>query len=311
MSALQASRDVFEDFFDAACVGLALADLSTRFVRVNAAYAELVGKPPEDLIGVPFSGQLHRPEGVPEGQRTALLLDGTASELRSEQRYLRPDGSHRWVLHGVTVVAGRDGKPAWFAVSAQDITERHAAEQNLRELTATLAEQAVRDPLTGLANRMLLEERLRAVLARDGRSGASTGVLFLDLDGFKQVNDEHGHHVGDAVLRAVAQRLTAAVRPLDTVARIGGDEFVVLVEEADTDALQHLAERLRVAVSAPLTLSGVAVGVGASVGMALSEAGQDDPATLLSRADRRMYAAKRAAKSPASGVRPATRRAGG
>ncbi len=310
MSALEASRNVFEDFFDATSVGLAVADLSTRFVRVNAAYAALVGKPPEDLIGVPFSSQLHRPDGVPEGQRTALLLDGTASELQSEQRYVRPDGSQRWVLHGVKVVSGRDGQPAWFAVSAQDISERHAAEQNLRELTATLAEQAVRDPLTGLANRMLLEERLRAVLARDGRTGGSTGVLFLDLDGFKLVNDQHGHHVGDAVLRAVAQRLTAAVRPSDTVARIGGDEFVVLVEEAQEQSLQHLAARLESAVSAPLTLGGVAMGVGTSVGLALSHAGQDDPASLLSKADRRMYAAKRAGQRSASQAGPATRRAG-
>ena len=118
-------------------------------------------------------------------------------------------------------------------MSAHDITERHRAEQDLRERTRELAEQAVHDPLTGLANRTLFEERLRAVLSRDARTGDATGVLFLDLDGFKSVNDEHGHQVGDAVLRVVAARLIAAVRPADTVARLGGDEFVVLVEGCD------------------------------------------------------------------------------
>ena len=130
------------------------------------------------------------------------------------------------------------------------------AERSLRELSARLAEQAVRDPLTGLANRMLLEERLRAVLARDGRSGATTGLLFLDLDGFKQVNDRLGHLVGDAVLQAVAQRLTGAVRPSDTVARVGGDEFVVLVEDTDEESLGQLVDRLRASVTEPLALSG-------------------------------------------------------
>lgn len=296
MATLTATSDVFETFFEASSTGLALADLSTRLVRVNAAYAALVGRPAEDLVGVPFSAQLQPVEDLPHGNRTSLLLDGSASELRSEQRYLRPDGSHRWVLHGVTIVAGRDGEPAWFAVTAQDITERHHAEDELRAMTSALAEQAVRDPLTGLANRMLLEERLRAVLARDARTGASTGLLFVDLDRFKQVNDQRGHLVGDAVLRAMAQRLAAAVRPSDTVARLGGDEFVVLVEDTDEEGLTHLRDRLVESLSAPLVLGGKEISVGASIGQALSSRGEDGPTTLLGRADRQMYAETRATR---------------
>jgi diguanylate cyclase (GGDEF)-like protein len=197
------------------------------------------------------------------------------------------------VLHGVAVVPGSDGAPAWFAVSAQDITERRRAEQDLRNLTDVLAERAIRDPLTGLANRGLLEERLRAVLSRDARTGDSTGVLFLDLDGFKQVNDEYGHQVGDAVLRGVAGRLQAAVRPADTVARLGGDEFVVLVEGASADGVEVLADRLREAVAEPLPVGDLDLHVGVSVGVALSESGASDPSALLARADRRMYAEKR------------------
>ena len=133
----------------------------------------------------------------------------------------------------MTVVPGAGGEPAWFAVSAQDISERRRVEHELRDLTATLAERAVRDPLTGLANRTLLHERLRGILARDARAGTTTALLFLDLDGFKAINDKHGHAVGDLVLKVVADRLTAVVRPSDTVARLGGDEFVVLVEGAE------------------------------------------------------------------------------
>jgi diguanylate cyclase (GGDEF)-like protein len=136
------------------------------------------------------------------------------------------------------------------------------------------------------------------VLARDARSGDTTGVLFLDLDAFKAVNDTHGHLVGDAVLRAVAARLTTAVRPGDTVARLGGDEFVVLVEGATAEGVAALADRLRVAVSAPILLGDLDLHVGVSVGLALSQGGATEPATLLGRADRGMYDEKRSARRP-------------
>ena len=181
-------------------------------------------------------------------------------------------------------------------MSAQDITERRRAEQDLRDLTAVLAERAVRDPLTGLANRALLEERLRAVLARDARTGQATAVLFLDLDGFKAVNDVHGHSVGDAVLRVVSDRLRAGVRPSDTVERLGGDEFVVLVEAAGEHGLPALIDRLREALAQPIPLGGLTVNVGVSVGMAVAEGGSADAGTLLARADKGMYEEKRAGR---------------
>jgi diguanylate cyclase (GGDEF)-like protein/PAS domain S-box-containing protein len=298
MAALAISTDVFETFFDQAKIGLALADLTTRYVRVNSTYADLVGRNPEDLIGVPFSSLLHPDDRPDEESRVSLLLHGNEHALHSEQRYVALDGMVRWVLHGITVVPGPDGRPAWFAISAQDITERRRAEQALRDLTDDLAERAVRDPLTGLANRSLLEERLRAVLSRDARSGETSGILFLDLDGFKAVNDTHGHAVGDAVLRAVAGRLTATVRPSDTLARLGGDEFVVLVEGATTDGVAALADRLRAAVTEPIAVGDLNLNVGVSVGIAMSTAGNAEPSTLLARADRGMYAEKRGNAGP-------------
>ncbi|MCA1710097.1 MAG: diguanylate cyclase [Actinobacteria bacterium] len=297
MTALAASPDVFETFFEQARIGLALADLSTRFVRVNATYAELVGSAPEDLVGVAFQTQLHPDDRPGSDERARLLLTGREQALQSEQRYVTPDGRVTWVLHGVTVVPDRTGAPAWFAVSAQDITERRRAEQDLRDLTAVLSERAVRDPLTGLANRSLLEERLRAVLARDARTGTATALLFLDLDEFKAINDEHGHAVGDSVLRHVAGRLKAGVRPSDTVARLGGDEFVVLVEGAGEEGVRALVERLQVALRAPMPCGDLDLEVGVSIGTAFSVAGAEDPGALLARADRRMYDAKRARRT--------------
>jgi diguanylate cyclase (GGDEF)-like protein/PAS domain S-box-containing protein len=289
MHALANSSDVFEEFFVSARIGLALADLSGCYVRVNSTYADLVGRAPEDLVGVPLADVL-KDTGASD---LAALAAGATDAVQSEQSYAHRDGSAIWVLHGVSTVPGPDGAPAWYAVSAQDITERRRAEQELRELTASLSEQAVRDPLTGLANRALFEERLRGALSRDARAGGATGVLFLDLDGFKDVNDRYGHAVGDAVLRVVADRLRAAVRPADTVARLGGDEFVVLVDGATEAGMATLVERLTCAVEEKLHVRGVDLQVGVSVGRALANEGAADPAGLVSRADSEMYEAKR------------------
>ena len=302
MQVLAASEDVFESFFEGVRIGLALADLSGHFIRVNRTYAELLGRLPEDLVGVSLSEVLHGLEGHSCTDLEALL-SGRTPTLSAQCSHLRARGERVWVMHGVATAAAADGEPGWFAVSAQDVTERRSAELELRALTDTLAERAVRDQLTGLANRGLLEERLQACLARDARTGETTGVLFLDLDGFKQINDRHGHAAGDQVLRQVAARLTAVVRPSDTVARFGGDEFVVLVEQATVDALDNLMPRVITEIRKPLALptpqsssSEEVLELGVSVGSAVSTSGSSDVQGLLAQADERMYAAKRAVR---------------
>ena len=296
MAALSSPLDVFETFFEQVGVGLALADLTTRFVRVNDAYAELLGQRPEYLVGESFR------DLVPPGRREVLdveladLVAGQRPSLPADEPYIRATGVELHLLHSVKVVRGKDGAALWFALSAQDITQRHLAEQKLQNIGRALAEQAVRDPLTGLANRTLLEERLRGALSKDARLGTRTGVLFLDLDGFKAVNDRYGHGVGDDVLRQVAQRLLATVRPSDTVARMGGDEFVVLVEGVTDEGLGPLAGRLEQALRVPLRAGPRArlqLALGVSVGSATSSSGDADAAGLLSRADAGMYEVKR------------------
>jgi diguanylate cyclase (GGDEF)-like protein/PAS domain S-box-containing protein len=303
MEELAGSPDVFATFFEQARIGLALADLGGRYVRVNSTYAALLGRAPEDLVGEPLEA-VAGADAVPPGRDLVAeaLAAGREGLPQTEQRFLTADGEVRWLLHGISVVPDAAGRPAWFAVSAQDVTERRRAEQDLRDLAAAMSERAVRDPLTGLANRGLLEERLRAALSRDaraGRTGTGTGVLFLDLDGFKDVNDTAGHDAGDAVLTAVARRLTAGVRPADTVARLGGDEFVVLVEQADPADLAPLAARLRRSVGEPVEVPGLGeVQVGTSVGLAWCAGGELDARTLLRRADEAMYEDKRRRREP-------------
>jgi diguanylate cyclase (GGDEF)-like protein/PAS domain S-box-containing protein len=154
--------------------------------------------------------------------------------------------------------------------------------------------EAVHDPLTGLANRTLLRDRLEHALARSQREQEhATGVLFVDLDNFKRVNDEYGHAAGDAVLVELGRRLKTAVRPADTVARLGGDEFVVVCEEVDAETALALGERLVTAIAVPLAVGDVEHRLTASIGVAL---GRTDPDALLGDADAAVYQAKAAGR---------------
>ena len=169
---------------------------------------------------------------------------------------------------------------------AEDVTARRAMEERLRH-------EALHDPLTGLPNRRLLMERLCAALDRGRRRGGGTALLFLDLDRFKLVNDSLGHPVGDQLLAAVAERLRAALRPADTVARFGGDEFAVLLDGAPgAEAALRTAEAVQRALAAPVALDGFEVFTSASIGVAVAGARADGPEALLRGADAAMYRAK-------------------
>ena len=168
---------------------------------------------------------------------------------------------------------------------------RYAIERGRAELL--LAHQALHDALTGLPNRLLLLDRLTFALAQSARSDSSVAIFFLDLDGFKEVNDRLGHLAGDALLRGVAGRLLAWVRPGDTVSRFGGDEFTVLVREVEGPAdAAEIAERLTEAVREPLSVEGEDLSLTPSIGIALAT-GIRKPEELLERADASMYSAKR------------------
>jgi diguanylate cyclase (GGDEF)-like protein len=172
----------------------------------------------------------------------------------------------------------------------RDITERKAFEERLEY-------QATHDPLTGLPNRTLFHDRLELALARARRSNRPVAVLFCDVDHFKVVNDSLGHGAGDRLLVALAQRLRSALRPGDTVARFGGDEFVVLcVGNVDVEGLAALAERIDSTVREPIELETGVAALGVSVGIAETWSHADDVALLTLRADRAMYRAKSAGK---------------
>jgi diguanylate cyclase (GGDEF)-like protein/PAS domain S-box-containing protein len=202
------------------------------------------------------------------------------------------DALGREVPVAALVLAERNasGRIESISVVGRDITDLKDAQWRMRQL-------ATHDYLTGLPNRVLLYERLDQALARHHRLGQSVALLYLDLDRFKPINDELGHHVGDAVLVELADRIHAVVRDTDTAARIGGDEFAVLVEGFDDyELLETIAGRLIEAISEPIAVDGGTVSVGVSIGIVAAAGPDADADSLLARADTAMYDAKAAGR---------------
>jgi diguanylate cyclase (GGDEF)-like protein len=184
------------------------------------------------------------------------------------------------------------------AQTLADVTAAYLANAQARSELQDAAERflssSLHDPLTGLPNRLLLLERLEHALLRSGRLGYPVAILFIDLDRFKSINDSHGHHVGDDLLIAVAERMGSLIRPGDTLARLSGDEFVIVCEAISESLQIHLvASRIVEALAAPFSIDGLVVELSASVGLAFSAEGEDDPEQLLREADIAMYQAKR------------------
>lgn len=195
-----------------------------------------------------------------------------------------------------------------YAVIRAVYTLRQNALDLLREVQEqrdAIAEIAFQDPLTGLPTRRLADDRLEMAVRRARRTGNGFTLLCVDLDGFKSVNDRHGHSAGDCLLRAIASRLSASVRAEDTVARLGGDEFMILLPRAtDQSVVERLARTLIDSVSAPLDYEGQLLEVGASIGVAMYPQHADDGIALREAADRAMYRAKRQGKNQAVTAEP-------
>jgi diguanylate cyclase (GGDEF)-like protein len=217
------------------------------------------------------------------------LVDGERQRYVTEKRYLRADGELIWISLSVSPVRDQDRGTLYLISQMQDVTERKRTE-------AKLAHQAMHDPLTGLPNRTLFTDRMMLAKARL-RRGGSLGLMFCDLDYFKVVNDSFGHEAGDRLLIEVAQRLRSILRPSDTVARFGGDEFALLCEGVDSVAAERIAERIEEAFSAPFLIDGHEVPLSASTGIVLTTDPDVDPDQLLSDSDLAMYAAKQGGRA--------------
>jgi len=295
---LRASEASFRLAFDGAATGMTMTSLDPRdagrFLRVNDAMCAITGYSASELTSMTFADITHPDDLVASFDALADAVTGDATVNRAEKRYVRADGSHVWVAITSSVIRLESGETLHSITQVEDITARKVAD-------ADIAWLATHDTLTRVLNRAGLHHRLAEALEdlripADVDTDQNGALLYCDLDGFKAVNDTHGHDLGDRVLTIAANRLAEQVRDRDAVARLGGDEFVIVAQHVSLGEAVALAERIGRSIAAPVQVEGVTVHITVSIGIAplqvTAASAGPDVAALLQMADIAMYQAK-------------------
>jgi diguanylate cyclase (GGDEF)-like protein/PAS domain S-box-containing protein len=274
----RATRDAEERFrlaFDHAPIGIALVSPEGKWLRVNGTLCEMTGYSEQELLAKSFQDITHPDDLDADLEHVREMLAGEIRAYEMEKRYFRADGSIVWILLSVALVRDDDGQPLYFISQIQDIGARKLAQGELERL-------AHHDALTGTLNRRAWDAELSRAIARSQQSGRPLAVALIDLNGFKQVNDAHGHDAGDVLLKQAARVWQAELRGSDRLARVGGDEFAVLLPDCSDEHLAAIALRLKRALPH---------GPGCGIGVAVWNDG-DAPNDLMRRADAALYADK-------------------
>ena len=292
-NALRSNELRLRSLVDSAPVCIHEIDCAGRYLSINAEGARQIGNMyPEEFIGRAYVDYV-----APWDQHRVAEMLTQASEGRVCQfEYTNiVDGRARVFSANIVPLRDDDGQVMKLLGYSQDITARKTSEQQL-------VHRAEHDSLTDLPNRGLFMDRLRSGIARAKRNNRRLALLFVDLNKFKPVNDEHGHQTGDRLLRVVAQRLIAAVREVDTVARVGGDEFAVILEAiSEVEDATVVAAKIAESIGEPFSIDSRTLTIGASTGIAIYPSDGDEVSVLLQHADTEMYRVKREASgSPVS-----------
>lgn len=285
------SDGLFRRVFDNAA-GMALVSPSGQWLTINRSLCALLGYSDEELLAKSFDDISHPDDAAATFLQMEKLLEGRLPSYQAEQRFTHKLGHLVWMLVNVSMVRDSKENPSYLIFQFQDITGHKKEEERL-------VHNVFHDALTGLPNRALLMDRLRLATERARRRKDQVfAVLFLDLDGFKAINDSMGHIMGDQLLIEVARRLTTCLRTTDTIARLGGDEFTILLEDLNDERESlRIVERLQKEFATPFRLGTSDILVTASIGVVSSGLSYQSPEELLRDADTAMYAAKSSGKA--------------
>ncbi len=292
IATLRDSTELFRLAFDQASIGLALVTAQGRWLRVNHSFCEILGYTKEELLALDFNAVIHPDDVALALADVSELLKGNVATLQREKRYIHKDGHVVRVLWSLSKAQVEGSDAVYLIFQIQDITDRKQAEERLLH-------DAFHDALTGLPNRALFIDHLKLTIAQSKRNKSRKfAVHFLDLDRFKVINDSLGHIIGDQLLVGIARRLELCLRAGDTVARVGGDEFTILLDDlVDDSEAEFIAERIQQEVGTPFFLGGREVFTTVSIGIAPSSRGYDQPDEMLRDADTAMYRAKSLGKA--------------
>ena len=280
-STLEMAAQVFENSRDA----IAITDREHRVLAINQAFSIITGYAPQDIVGAELPS-LRTAESEPNFYQQIWDYVAANDHWEGEVFSVRKSGEQYPVWVALTAIRDASDNVSNYMVILADITDRKRVEEHTRHL-------AEHDFLTDLPNRVLFLDRLHQALAAARRKLTKVAVMFVDLDRFKGINDSFGHHVGDAVLKEVAARITGCVRGVDTVSRQGGDEFVIILADiGGIDQAAHVANSVMAAVAQPVHFDGTVVNLSVSIGISIYPADGDDLDTLLKHADVAMYHAK-------------------
>ncbi len=283
------ARERFRRIFDDSFAGIALVDLDGRILEANRGLANFLGQQPEDLVGKQTLAEYADADQVTKIRAgVEKVFAGEIDAYRDEIQVKRADGRLVWVDLTMSVIRDEDGKPLYRLSQLLDIQARKEAEEQLRHL-------ADHDPLSGVFNRRRFEVELDLELTHDAQHARSSAVLLFDVDDFKQINDTLGHGAGDAVIVRLGETLRGQVRTGDAVARVGGDEFAILLRRIDIAGAERIATKIRDKARVELARAiGAATPIGLSVGIAMIDGASGLGAdAILGRADAAMYEAKR------------------
>ncbi|HEY3754337.1 MAG TPA: EAL domain-containing protein [Pseudonocardiaceae bacterium] len=287
-AALRASEAKFRAMFTDAAIGIGITDVTGKVIEANTALLRMTGTTRPEALTSNVRNYIH-PEDLAGGLWDSFerVVLGELDHYRVEKRLCRPDGGWVWAHITCSLVRDDAGQPLFAVAVMEDVTERHALQERLRY-------QATHDPLTGLPNRSLFLERLTNVFAGGEQGPARVGMCYLDLDGFKVINDSLGHAVGDRLLVSVARRLDEAIAGSGRlIARMGGDEFVVLAEgTTGTEDVVAIAETVLGALQRPVRIGGHELTVTASIGVVERPVASTTSADLVRDADITQYWAK-------------------